>query len=107
MEVSFASSELAALCNCEARLTQRWGSDTANVICRRLFDLAAVTATTLSHIPGATIQGDADTDETAITFSNGIVIRGVITPSNGHRGTRPPTDHIMIVSIDVQGRDRK
>jgi hypothetical protein len=100
MQVSFASSELAALCNSEAALTVRWGPHAARSVGRRLFDLSAASASTISLIPGATVTSHGD-GETAVTFSSEIVIHGVLAT------TPTTTDHILISSLDVHGSDHK
>src|SRR5947209_8432786 len=72
MNVSFSSAALAALCNSERRLTQRWGQETGRTIARRLLDLAAVDATALDRLPGAKIDTDG-TGETTIMFGQAII----------------------------------
>lgn len=98
MDVSFASSELAALCNSEARLVARWGHAAARLVQRRLFDLAAASASTVDLVPGAAVTSAAS-GATMIVFSNTIVVHGVIT------ATGPTTDHILISSLEVHGSE--
>jgi len=107
MDVTFDSAALAALCNSEERLSQRWGPDIGKTVGRRLFDLAASTAANLDRIPEAKISVNG-TGETTIIFSKRIVIRGVINPSQARtRASRADADCIVITSLDVQGSDRR
>lgn len=102
MDVTFSSAALAALCNSEERLTQRWGRDIGRVVGRRLLDLVAATAASLDRLPEAMVSVNG-AGETTITFADAIVVRGVINPSNaGTRGTRAEADHMMITGLDVQ-----
>jgi hypothetical protein len=98
MRVSFAESRLAALCNSEAALAERWGRPVARRVCRRLLDLSAASASTINLIPGALVNSRSN-GETTITFSDEILIRGVISPR------QTVTDHILITSLDVHGGD--
>ena len=99
MLVSFAGSELAALCNSEAALTQRWGHSTAAKIGRRLLDLSAATSSSVDRIPGARVTSLGD-GVTAITFSDEFSVRGSMSPRPG------APDHILITSLEVHGSDR-
>jgi hypothetical protein len=102
MDVTFGSAALAALCNSEEHLTQRWGRDIGRIVGRRLLDLVAATAATLDRLPEAkvTVTG---TGETTITFADVIVVRGIINaPNAGTRGTLADADHMMITGLDVQ-----
>jgi len=106
MDVIFGSAALAALCNSEERLAQRWGPDIGKTVGRRLFDLAASAAATLDRIPEAKIVVNG-IGETTITFSERIIIRGVINPSQSRtRALRADADYMVITSLDVQGSDR-
>ena len=100
MQVSFGSSELAVLCNSEAALARQWGLRLARTVGCRLFDLSAVSASTIGLIPGAAVTSHGDGAIT-ITFSDEIVVRGVIA------ATTTTTDHILISSLDVHGSDPK
>jgi hypothetical protein len=102
MDVSFGSAALAALCNCERRLAQRWGEEAGRMVARRLLDLAAADATVLDRLPGATISTDG-TGETTITFGQVIVIRGVISNlENAVRVGRMDAHRMLITSLSVQ-----
>lgn len=103
MDVTFGSAALAALCNSEQRLAQRCGPDLGKLVCRRLFDLAASTAASLDRIPDAKISVNG-TGETTIIFSERIIIRGVINPSQARTsGSRVDADFMVITSLDVEG----
>jgi hypothetical protein len=106
VDVTFGSAALAALCNSEERLAQRWGLDIGKTVGRRLFDLAASTPSALDRIPEAKISVNG-LGETTITFSERIVIRGIINPAHARTHTlRSDADCIVITSLDVQGSDR-
>lgn len=98
MQVSFTSSELAALCNSEAALARQWGLRVARTVGCRLFDLLAVSASTIGLIPGATVTSHGGGAITIIFFEE-IVVRGVIAT------TATTTDHILISSLDVHGSE--
>ncbi len=106
MDLSFRTPALAALCNSEQRLAQRWGSKLGRTMARRLLEVAAADAATLDRLPGA-IVGTDGSGETVITFSGEIVIRGVID----HRkaGTRfvGSDAHMLISAVDVHGRKER
>ena len=99
MLMSFASSELAALCNSEVALTERWGPTLAAKIGRRLLDLSAIAAASINLIPGARVVSLND-GVAAINFSNEFSIRGILTTRRG------ASDHILITSLEVHGSDR-
>jgi hypothetical protein len=106
MDVSFGSAALAALCNSEELLAQRCGPDLGKIVGPRLFDLAASSASTLDRIPDAKISVNG-TGETTIIFSERLVIRGVINPSQARTsGSRVDADYMVITSLDVEGSDR-
>jgi proteic killer suppression protein len=53
MEISFATSKLAKLCNSESKLRGSYGPRMANLIQQRLLDLAAVeTLNSMRMVPG-------------------------------------------------------
>jgi hypothetical protein len=107
MDMTFSSAALAALCNSERRLTQRWGPEIGRAVARRLLDLAATDAAALDRLPGARIITNG-TGETTVTFGEMIVIRGVISNStNGTRAPQSDADHMVITSLDVQGSDQR
>lgn len=99
MLVSFGSAELAALCNSETALAQRWGRSLAAKIGQRLLDLSAITAVSIDLIPG-TRMTPLDDGAAAIDFSGEFSIRGVVRPRPG------ASDHILITSLEVHGSDR-
>jgi hypothetical protein len=95
MDVRFSRAALAALCNSERRLADRWGDEAGHMVGRRLVELCAADADTVLRLPGASVDHNG-TGETVIDF--GIVtIRGQIS-TDGASG-----DRIVISSIDVQG----
>lgn len=98
MQLAFASSALAALCNSEAAMTARWGAPAAAKVGRRLLDLAAVPSGAIGVIPGAAVKADGS-GEVAITFHEEIRIRGVITAQVA------APDRILITSLDVHEGD--
>ena len=107
MELSFGSAALAALCNSERRMADRWGSEMSRTVGRRLLDLAASTATTVGRIPAASVATDNE-GATTITFADAIVVRGVIH-SSGVRADKAASeaDRFVISSVDVQERDSR
>lgn len=107
MDIAFGSAALAALCNSEERLAQRWGPVVGKSVGCRLFDLVASTAATLDRIPEAEVTVNS-AGETTITFSQRIVIRGVINGAVVRvSGSRADADHMVITSVGVQGSDRR
>ncbi|MGD0985264.1 MAG: hypothetical protein ABSA65_15850 [Acidimicrobiales bacterium] len=107
MDVTFGNKALAALCNSEERLVQRWGPDIGETVARRLFDLAASTAASIDRIPEAEVVVNG-TGETTITLSERIVIRGVINSAQARtRRSRADADYMVITSVDVPGSERR
>ncbi len=101
MDVSFASKGLAALCSSEQRMAERWGPTMGRTVGRRLLDLAAVTAATISRIPTAVVATDGKGD-TTITFQDVIVMHGFISSGGTTgRGAADP-DQFVIQSIEMQ-----
>jgi len=63
MEISFATSKLAKLCNSEKKLRGTYGSRMAGVIQQRLMDLdAAETLESMRNVPGRCHQLTANLD---------------------------------------------
>ncbi len=63
MEISFATSKLAKLCNSEKKLRGVYGPRMAGVIQQRLMDLAAAeTLEVMKHVPGRCHQLKGDLD---------------------------------------------
>jgi hypothetical protein len=108
MDVTFATADLAALCNSEQRLTARWGPETGRVVGRRLLDLASVQASAIGRLPGARILAGVTGEAATITFGDEIVIRGVISdPDEGAPGTRVADGRIVITSVYVHESVRR
>lgn len=95
MDVTFRSAALAALCNSQRRLADRWGDEAGRMVGRRLVELCAAEAVNVHRLPGASLHHN-ETAETVIDFGT-VTIRGQIS-SDGASG-----DRIVISSIDVQG----
>lgn len=95
MDVRFSSAALAALCNSGRGLADRWGDEVGRTVGRRLVELSAADADTLSRLPGASVHHNG-TGETVIDFG-AVTIRGQIS-ADGASG-----DRIVISSVDVQG----
>lgn len=107
MDVTFTSAALAALCNSERRLTQRWGTEIGRAVARRLLELAAADAATLDRLPGARISING-AGETIVTFGEAIMIRGIIDNStDGARASRSDSDRMVITSLDVHESDQR
>jgi hypothetical protein len=98
MDVSFQTKGLAAVCNSEQRLAERWGPDLGRIVGRRLLDLAASTAATIDQIPTARVRR-RNTGETTVTFAEAIVIRGRL-----ERPRPADEDRFVIMSVEVHGR---
>ena len=98
MNVSFHTEGLAAICNSERRLVERWGPDLGRVVGRRLLDLAASTAATIEQIPTARVRR-RDTGETVVMFEDAIVLRGRFDTSGDARPE--DEDRFVIMSVEV------
>jgi len=106
MDVIFRSAALAALCNSERRLTERWGPEVGRTVARRLLDLAAADAATLDRLPGARVSING-ADEITVTFGEAIVVCGVIGNSTDDSRASRSDDHMVITRLDVHGRDQQ
>lgn len=95
MDVSFSSAALAALCNSERKLTDRWGAAAGRTVGRRLVELRAADAVTILRLPGASVHQNG-TGEAVIDFGT-VNIWGQISTD------RASGDRIVINSVDVQG----
>jgi hypothetical protein len=95
MDVSFQSAALAALCNSERRLADRWGVHTGRTVGRRLLDLGAADVSNLARLPRAEVSRNGR-GETVIDYGDDVIVRGII---NGGKGA----DRIVITSLEVQG----
>jgi len=100
MDVTFGSAALAALCNSERRLADRWGADTGRTVGRRLYELRSAEVRNLNWLPRASVIVDGD-GETVIDFDGEVTVRGRIS-TNGKRG-----DRIVITSLEVQGSEHR
>lgn len=100
MNVAFARSALAVLCNSERRLAERWGPAAGRTVARRLLELVAVDAAALDRLPRASVSTNGK-GETVIEFGDEVVVRGVITASDGAAPER-----ILITGVDVHGGER-
>ncbi|MCU1463243.1 MAG: hypothetical protein JWO37_3318 [Acidimicrobiales bacterium] len=105
MNVTFDSAPLAALCNSEQRLIERWGREHGRTVGRRLLDLAAIDAAHLDRLPDADVSTDGD-GTTRITFGGQIVVDGVITEAKGRGRVAGDEDHMVITGVAVQGGGR-
>jgi hypothetical protein len=104
MDVSFDTADLAALCNSERRMAERWGTDMGMLIGRRLLDVAASTAATLDRIPTAHVANDG-AGKTIVTFADTIVVRGRIEPSEYSADqAAADAERFVIASVEVEGR---
>jgi hypothetical protein len=101
MDVSFHTEGLAALCDSERRLAERWGPELGRLVGRRLLELAAATAATLEQIPTARVRTHRSGD-TTITFADAVVIRGRVDASGHARGA--DAERFVIISVDARGR---
>lgn len=105
MNVTFNSAPLAALCNSEQRLIERWGREHGTTVERRLLDLAAVDAAHLDRLPDAVVSTGGDAT-TRMTFGGRIVVDGVITEGSGHGPATGDEDRIVITGVTVRGGRR-
>lgn len=99
MDLGFGSTGLAALCNAERLMAERWGPETGRTVGKRLLDLAAATAGTIERIPTATVTRD-DNDGMTITFDDAIAISGRLTA--GGNGPSADADRFLVSSITVR-----
>lgn len=95
MDVDFQTAALAALCNSQRRLADRWGADAGRTVGRRLLEVGAADSASLRRLPRAEVT-EGPRGETVIDFGD-IVIRGTIS-ADGRYG-----DRIVITSLEVQG----
>jgi hypothetical protein len=105
MDLSFADAALAALCNSEGRLAERWGPEVARLIARRLLELAATDADAVERLPRAQVRAAEDTGETIIDFGGGdMVFRGEIHDGTAAgSGKTESRTHMLITGLDVRG----
>lgn len=105
MNVTFDSASLAAECNSEQRLVERWGRERGRAVGRRLLDLAAVAAAYLDQLPDADVSADGH-GATKITFGEEIVINGLITEADVRDRATGDEDRIVITGVAVRGGER-
>lgn len=91
MDVRFGSAPIAALCNSQRRLAERWGHERAQTVQRRLLELAAVDAADIGRLPRANVVSAAH-GEAVIDFGGEVVVRGAITAGDGTSGRIRITD---------------
>lgn len=106
MEVSFASAELARLCNSQARLQQRWGHDGGRLVARRLAELAAADAIAVRQLPRAQVS-EGSAGKTIIAFAGDIVFDALVfeDPESVSSKTTRQT-RLLITGLDVRGKAR-
>lgn len=105
MDVSFRSPALAALCNSEPRLTERWGVEDGRTVATRLLDLAAVDADQLRRLPQSQVTTNG-AGETTMRFGERIVVVGVITRATPRgRVLSADSDRMVVIRVAVQGSD--
>ncbi|MGC2372365.1 MAG: hypothetical protein WA484_00680 [Solirubrobacteraceae bacterium] len=103
MDLGFDSAGLAALCNAEQLMVERWGPEMGRTVGKRLLDLAAATVTTIERIPTARAARDRDGQMT-ITFDGTIVISGQVTTDAEEASTDTDRFVISTISVDEDGR---
>lgn len=94
MDITFGNAALAALCNSESRLADRWGADTGRTVGRRLYELGSADVRNLDRLPRASVSIDGN-GEAVIDFDGEITVRGHISTS-GERG-----ECIVITSVEI------
>jgi hypothetical protein len=99
MDLGFGSTDLAALCNAERLMVERWGTEMGRTVGKRLLDLAATTAETIERIPTASVVGNDDGAMT-ITFDDVIAISGQLTTGGG--GAPVDADQFVISRIRIK-----
>jgi len=98
MDVYFESAALAALCNSERRLAERWGSVAGRAVGRRLLEVGATASAHLDRLPRAVVSRSRR-GETRIDFGD-IAITGVIRTEGGQDGEG---ETLVVTSIEVEG----
>jgi hypothetical protein len=99
MDVFFNSATLAALCNSQRRLANRWGADAGRTVGRRLLEVGAADAAQLDRLPRADVSRNRR-GETTIDFGD-VVIKGAIS-GDGREGER-----IVISSVEAEGDEQR
>lgn len=100
MDVTFGSAALAALCNSERRLADRWGADTGRTVGRRLYELGSADLHNLDRLPRASVSVDGH-GETIVDFEGEVIVRGRLSTDGSRR------DCIVITSLEVQGSTQR
>ncbi len=99
MDLGFGSTGLAALCNAERLMVERWGAEMGRTVGKRLLDLAAATAGTIERIPTASVVRD-DGGAMTIMFDDAIAISGQLT--TGGEDAPVDADQFVISRIRVK-----
>jgi hypothetical protein len=104
MDVTFGDAALAALCNSERRLAQKWGAATGRAVGRRLLELAATDFEAIPRLPRTRVRTE-DSGETVINFGGGdITVRGSVL--DGSPGDDPPGRPLLVIaSVDARRSD--
>lgn len=104
MDISFPEADLAALCNSERMLADRWSPDCGRNIGRRLLELgAAADLAVVKTLPGAIVEQRVD-DTVAICFQPGsIEVIGVLLDSlpPGRKRSQPQPFRVLSVTANV------
>lgn len=98
MNVVFGSATLAALCNSERRLADRWGPEVGRTVGRHLLDLAAADAADIDRLPGAHAETNG-AGGIVIVIDDDIVLHAVIRRS----GEGAIAERLVVTSLDVNG----
>lgn len=99
MDVAFASTELALLCNSGVLLAQRLGPQLGRTVARRLCDLAAIDARALERLPDTRVERDGG-GVVQLSIADSVTVRGVL-PRSGGAGA--DSDVFLITSLHVEG----
>lgn len=103
MDVTFGDAALAALCNSERRLAQKWGAATGRAVGRRLLELSATDFEAIPRLPRTRIRTE-DSGETVIDFGGDITVRGSVL--DGSPGDVPPGRPLLVIaSLDARRSD--
>lgn len=100
MYITFGNASLAALCNSQRRLAERWGPDLARAVGRRLFELSAAGEEHLPRLPRAAVTQNRG-DETIVDFDGEVVVRGIVGTDGAH------SEYMVITGVEVQGARKR
>ena len=98
MDVTFGDAALAALCNSERRLAQKWGAATGRAVGRRLLELSATDFEAIPRLPHTRIRTE-DSGETVINFGGGDIIE---LSEKGKRPMLIPFTEAAVPEIDFE-----